>query len=77
MGTFFQNTTASTSTSITLEWNFETDVNGIIQSMTITQTAPDGAQTPQNFSSVPMSSTTIFIGLAPDTVYSYALKPRG
>jgi hypothetical protein len=73
MGTFSQNTNASTSTSISLEWNFESDVNGIIQSMTITQTAPSGAQTPQNFSSVPISGATIFSSLDPDTAYSYAL----
>lgn len=73
MGTFSQNTNASTSTSIALEWNFESDVNGIIQSMTITQTAPSGTQTTQTFSTVTISGTTIFSGLAPDTAYSYVL----
>jgi hypothetical protein len=72
-GTFSQNTNASTSTSIALEWNFESDVNGIIQSMTITQTASSGAQTTQTFSTVTISGTTIFSSLAPDTTYSYAL----
>jgi hypothetical protein len=73
MGTFSQNTNASTSTSIALEWNFESDVNGIIQSMTITQTAPSGTQTTQTFSTVTISGATIFSGLAPDTAYSYVL----
>ena len=70
MGVF--NGVAESPNSIGLNWNFQSDINGIIQSIAITQFDPSGNSTVQN---LPFSATTtVFNGLKPSTTYSYALN---
>jgi len=65
--------TAQNSTAIGLSWNFQSDVNGIIQGVTITQTDPDGNTAAQNFGPGDSVGSTVFSGLKPSTLYNYEL----
>jgi hypothetical protein len=62
----------NSSSVMEISWQFGDDIQGIIQSITVTQTAPDGTTTPQ---SLPPDSLgpTYFMGLQANTLYNYEL----
>jgi hypothetical protein len=71
MPTFTAN--PQSSSAIELNWDLtDVDPGFLFDSLSITQTAPNGQQTTQNLPAVQIS-TTLFTGLQPNTTYSYAM----
>jgi hypothetical protein len=65
--------TAQSSSAIALNWDLtDVDPGFLFDSLSITQTAPNGQATTQNLPAVQISET-VFTGLQPSTTYSYAM----
>jgi hypothetical protein len=56
-----------------VSWNFQSDVNGIIQGVTITQTDPQGNAVSQTFGPGDSVGSTVFRNLKASTTYNYEL----
>jgi hypothetical protein len=68
--------TAQSSSAIEVSWNLtDVDPGYLFDALSITQTAPDGQQTPQNLppNDVVQIGTTLFTGLQPNTTYTYVI----